>query len=164
MRAIVGAIRERRLGAAVGLIVSNRRKAPGLAWAEEQGLRCTCLRRETDIDRALVEAEVDLVVLAGYMTILSRWFVGRWRIVNIHPSLLPAFPGLHAQGQAVRAGVTESGCTVHFVDEGVDTGPIIMQARVPVLPGDTEEALSTRILAEEHKLYPKAIQEVIDGC
>ncbi len=160
MQAIVTAIREGRLSATVGLIVSNRRKAPGLARAAEQGLPHAYLRREADIDRALVEAGVELVVLAGYMRILSPEFVGRWRIVNIHPSLLPKFPGLHAQRQALEAGATESGCTVHFVDEGVDTGPIIMQARVPVLPDDTEDTLSARILVEEHQLYPRALERL----
>jgi phosphoribosylglycinamide formyltransferase-1 len=113
----------------------------------------------------LHEKQVDLVCLAGFMRLLSSFFIQafRHRILNIHPSLLPAFPGLDAQRQALEYGVKYSGCTVHFVDEGLDSGPIILQAPVPVLDGDTEEALSARILQEEHRLYSLAIQLVIDG-
>jgi phosphoribosylglycinamide formyltransferase-1 len=108
---------------------------------------------------------VDLVCLAGYMRILSPGFVSRWkgRILNIHPGLLPEFPGLHVQRRALEAGETEAGCTVHFVDEGTDTGPIVLQRRVRILPGDTEEALSARILAEEHRAYPEAIARVLES-
>jgi len=108
---------------------------------------------------------VDLVCLAGFMRLLSPSFIQafRNRILNIHPSLLPAFPGLDAQRQALEYGVKVSGCTVHFVDEGLDSGPIIMQAVVPVLDGDTEESLSARILEQEHQIYSKAIQHVLDG-
>ncbi len=113
----------------------------------------------------LEEKRVDLVCLAGFMRLLSPSFIQafRNRILNIHPSLLPAFPGLDAQRQALEYGVKVSGCTVHFVDEGLDSGPIILQAAVPVLDGDTEESLSARILEQEHQIYPKAIQYVLDG-
>jgi phosphoribosylglycinamide formyltransferase 1 len=113
----------------------------------------------------LQEKRVDLVCLAGFMRLLSPFFIQafRHRILNIHPSLLPAFPGLDAQRQALEYGVKYSGCTVHFVDEGLDSGPIILQAPVPVLDSDTDEALSARILKEEHRLYSLAIQLVIDG-
>jgi phosphoribosylglycinamide formyltransferase 1 len=113
----------------------------------------------------LEEKRVDLVCLAGFMRLLSPSFVQafRNRILNIHPSLLPAFPGLDAQRQALQYGVKVSGCTVHFVDEGLDSGPIILQAVVPVLDGDSEESLSARILEQEHQIYPRAIQQVLDG-
>lgn len=111
----------------------------------------------------LAPYEVDLICLAGYMRILSPEFIREYpaRILNIHPSLLPDFKGLHAQKQALESGVKVAGCTVHYVDEGLDSGPIIAQGSVPVLPGDTEETLSARILIEEHKLYPRAIQMAI---
>jgi phosphoribosylglycinamide formyltransferase-1 len=115
--------------------------------------------------RVLEEKRVDLVCLAGFMRLLSPSFIQafRNRILNIHPSLLPAFPGVDAQRQALEYGVKVSGCTVHFVDEGLDSGPIILQAVVPVLDGDTEESLSARILEQEHQIYSKAIQHVLDG-
>jgi len=118
---------------------------------------------EAEVLKRLAEARPDLVCLAGYMRLLTPEFVARWRgrILNIHPALLPKFPGLHVQRRALEAGETESGCTVHFVDEGTDTGPIVLQRRVPVLPGDTEESLSARILAEEHRAYPEAIAKVL---
>jgi phosphoribosylglycinamide formyltransferase-1 len=108
---------------------------------------------------------VDLVCLAGFMRLLGKEFVAAWRhrIMNIHPALLPAFPGLHVQRKAVEYGVKISGCTVHFVDEGTDTGPIIVQAAVPVLDNDTEESLAARILQEEHRIYPKAIRLFAEG-
>jgi phosphoribosylglycinamide formyltransferase 1 len=115
--------------------------------------------------QVLEEKQVELVCLAGFMRLLSPSFIQafRHRILNIHPSLLPAFPGLDAQRQALEYGVKVSGCTVHFVDECLDSGPIILQAVVPVLDGDTEESLSARILEQEHQIYPKAIQHVLDG-
>ncbi len=151
--------------AQITLVVSNREDAPGLARAIERGIPARVIpskgiERET-YDRmvvaALDDARVDLVCLAGFMRLLSPYFVAafRGRILNIHPSLLPAFPGLEAQRQALEYGVKFSGCTVHFVDELLDAGPIIAQAIVPVEAGDTEETLSARILAQEHRFTPK---------
>ena len=120
---------------------------------------------EDKIDAALREAGAEVVVLAGFMRILTGHFISRWehKIINIHPALLPSFKGLDAQGQAVDYGVKVAGCTVHFVDEGTDTGPIILQKVVPVLDDDTEETLAARILVEEHKALPEAIQLWADG-
>jgi phosphoribosylglycinamide formyltransferase-1 len=154
-------------------VISDVAEAPGLARARERGLRSHAVDREAipsrrDRERQMLaileSARPDLVCLAGYMRILSPDFVGRFRgrILNIHPALLPKFPGLDAQGRAIEAGEKESGCTVHFVDEGTDTGPIVLQKRVPILPGDTEESLSARILEREHEAYPEAIARVLD--
>ena len=162
-----------KLSAEIAVVVSNVESAPGLQRARERGLNVFCasskgLSREA-FDRRVIhvleETRVDLVCLAGFMRLLSPSFIHafRNRILNIHPSLLPAFPGLDAQRQALEYGVKVSGCTVHFVDEGLDSGPIVLQAVVPVLDGDTEESLSTRILEQEHQIYPKAIQYVLDG-
>ena len=120
---------------------------------------------ESKIDDALREAGAELVVLAGFMRILSGFFIRRWehKIINIHPALLPSFTGLDAQGQAVDYGVKISGCTVHFVDEGTDTGPIILQKAVPVLEEDTEESLAARILEQEHKALPEAVKLWAEG-
>lgn len=153
-------------------VISDVPEALGLERARERGLAARAVDRrqfasrrehEAEILRVLEEARPDLVCLAGYMRVLSPDFVARLRgrILNIHPALLPKFPGLHAQRQALEAGETESGCTVHFVNEGVDAGPVILQRGVPVLPGDTEESLSERILAEEHRAYPEAIAMVL---
>jgi phosphoribosylglycinamide formyltransferase 1 len=162
-----------KLEAQVAVVISNVENAPGLQKARQSGfetfsLSSKGLSREAfdrRISAVLHEKQVDLVCLAGFMRLLSSFFIQafRHRILNIHPSLLPAFPGLDAQRQALEYGVKYSGCTVHFVDEGLDSGPIILQAPVPVLDGDTEEALSARILQEEHRLYSLAIQLVIDG-
>ncbi len=170
--AICDAIADGRIpDATIVAVVSDVAGAPGLSRAVERGLPAfpiprgglTKAEHEARIEKILESAGVDLVCLAGYMRILSPEFVRRWRgrILNIHPALLPKFPGLHVQRRALEAGEKESGCTVHFVDEGTDTGPIILQRRVPVLPGDTEEALSARILAEEHRAYPEAIARVL---
>jgi phosphoribosylglycinamide formyltransferase 1 len=153
-------------------VVSDVAGAPGLARARRRGLPAHAVDRldhadrrahEQAILRILEEAAPDLVCLAGYMRILSPDFVSRYRgrILNIHPALLPRFPGLDAQRRALEAGETESGCTVHFVDEGTDTGPIVLQKKVPVRPGDTEESLSARILEIEHAAYPEAIARVL---
>ncbi len=153
-------------------VLSDVPEAPGLARATQRGLPALAVDRKRYPDRRAHEAEMlrrldlarpDLICLAGYMRLLSPGFVGRWRgrILNIHPALLPKFPGLDVQRRALEAGETESGCTVHFVDEGTDTGPIVLQRRVPILPGDTEESLSARILAEEHRAYPEAISRVL---
>jgi phosphoribosylglycinamide formyltransferase-1 len=156
-------------------VISDMPEARGLARARDRRLPAYAVDRrkfatrsehEAQILRLLEEARADLVCLAGYMRVLSPGFVARFRgrILNIHPSLLPKFPGLHAQRQALEAGETVSGCTVHFVNEGVDAGPVVLQRAVPVLPGDTEESLSERILAEEHRAYPEAIALVLSGC
>jgi phosphoribosylglycinamide formyltransferase 1 len=162
-----------KLEAQIAVVISNVENAPGLQKASQRGLATFSLsskglsREEFDRRMSVVlqEKRVDLVCLAGFMRLLSPFFIQafRHRILNIHPSLLPAFPGLDAQRQALEYGVKYSGCTVHFVDEGLDSGPIILQAPVPVLDSDTDEALSARILKEEHRLYSLAIQLVIDG-
>jgi phosphoribosylglycinamide formyltransferase-1 len=157
--------------AEIALVLSNRADAPGLDRAVQAGIPSRTLphpSREAfaaEAEAALRQAGVGLVALAGYMRILDSGFVAAWRdrLVNIHPSLLPAFPGLHPQRQALAAGVRFSGCTVHFVRDEVDTGPIIAQAAVPVLEGDDEAALSDRILAAEHRLYPLAVRLYAEG-
>lgn len=171
--AIARAIDRRELSAEIAVVIGNVEEAPGLERARQRGLRTFFLssrgRDRESFDRQIVavlqESKVDWVCLAGFMRLLSPFFIQtyRHRILNIHPSLLPAFPGLDAQRRALEYGVKISGCTVHFVDEGLDSGPIILQAAVPVLDSDTEETLSARILEEEHRLYPRAIQLVIEG-
>ncbi len=156
-----------KIPAKIAVVISNREEAPGLERARQMGLNARFIpskgkEREVydrEVVAALKEAKVDLVCLAGFMRILSPYFIREFpgRILNIHPALLPAFPGSDAQKQALEHGVKFSGCTVHIVDEGVDTGPIIGQAVVPVLDDDTVEKLSTRILKEEHRIYSEAI-------
>ncbi len=171
--AIARQIDDGKLSAEIAVVVSNVESAPGLQRARDRGfdvffVSSKGLSREA-FDRQVTEAlenkKVELVCLAGFMRLLSPSFIQtfRNRILNIHPSLLPAFPGLDAQRQALEYGVKVSGCTVHFVDEGLDSGPIILQAAVPVLDGDTEDSLSARILEQEHQIYSKAIQQVLDG-
>ena len=154
-------------------VVSDVPDAPGLARARERGLASHAVDRssydsrrafEGEILRILDDAQPDLVCLAGYMRILSPAFVERLRgrILNIHPSLLPKYRGLEPQKRALEAGDSESGCTVHFVDEGVDSGAIVLQSEVPILPGDTVKSLSGRILEEEHRAYPAAIAQVLE--
>lgn len=155
------------------LLVVDKSEAGALEIAERFGIPSLCLkfrRREREVfEAALLDAlrqhAIDYVFLAGFMRILGQRVVDAYwgRILNIHPALLPSFPGLHAQAQALAAGVEESGCTVHFVDCGVDTGPIILQRRVPVLPSDDEETLSARILEQEHLAYPEAARLVLTG-
>jgi phosphoribosylglycinamide formyltransferase-1 len=159
--------------AEIALVVSNREGAPGIEKARARGIPTRVipskgLEREVydrQVAAALEEARVELVCLAGYMRLLSPFFVARFpgRILNIHPSLLPAFPGLEAQRQALEHGVKWSGCTVHFVDENLDAGPIILQRAVAVRDDDTAESLSARILEEEHRLYTEAVALVLDG-
>ncbi len=171
--AIADAIASGKLDAEIAIVISNRADAPGIMAATARGLNMRVLpSRGLDrevYDRQLVaelEANrVDLVCLAGYMRLLSGYFIRHFplRILNIHPSLLPAFPGLDAQHQALEHGVKYSGCTVHFVDEGLDSGPIIKQTVVPVADGDTAESLSARILKEEHRIYSEAIALVCSG-
>jgi phosphoribosylglycinamide formyltransferase-1 len=171
--AIADAIANNRLDAQIAVVISNRSEAPGIAAAQDRGLHALALAskgldRDT-YDRQLIEelrrCRVDLVCLAGYMRILGGRFIREFhqQILNIHPSLLPAFPGLDAQHQAWEHGVKFSGCTVHFVEEGLDSGPIVSQAVVPVLAEDTPESLSDRILKEEHRIYPEAIGLVVSG-
>ena len=159
--------------AEIALVLSNREAAAGIDRAKSRGLTTRIipskgLEREA-YDRlvvaALNEAKVDLICLAGYMRLLSPYFVSAFpqKILNIHPSLLPSFPGLEAQKQALDYGVKFAGCTVHFVDENLDAGPIILQTVVPVEDGDTEEALSARILKEEHRIYSEAVKIVLEG-
>jgi phosphoribosylglycinamide formyltransferase 1 len=164
--AIARNVQTGKLNAEIGFVFSNKPHAPGLTRARELGLCCGSVE-SAGLDRAAFDTQVadllrhndvDLVCLAGYMRLLSGQFVRQFpqRILNIHPSLLPAFPGLDAQHQALVHGVKVTGCTVHFVDENLDSGPILLQSPVPVLDGDTLEALSARILAEEHKIYSEA--------
>jgi phosphoribosylglycinamide formyltransferase-1 len=167
-RALSDAIEEGRIPARISLVLSNRAAAAGLELARERNYPTVCipskgLERDTYsrlLARELKSAQVDLVCLAGFMRILGPELVKQYplRILNIHPSLLPAFPGLHAQRQALEWGAKVTGCTVHFVDEELDHGAIILQYPVPVEAGDTEESLSARILVNEHQIYPEALK------
>jgi phosphoribosylglycinamide formyltransferase 1 len=159
--------------AEIAIVVGNREGAPGIARAKERGIATQVipskgLEREA-YDRQVVavlnERNVDLICLAGYMRLLSPYFVAAFpnRILNIHPSLLPSFPGLESQRQALEYGVKFAGCTVHFVDENLDAGPIVLQAAIPVRDEDTEATLSERILSEEHRIYSEAVKIVLDG-
>ena len=171
--AIADSIAAGRLDAQIAVVISNRADAPGMTAARQRGLKVAMLpsrgieREDYDARLAaeLDQAGVDLICLAGYMRLLSAWFIRRYplRILNIHPSLLPAFPGLDVQQKAIDQGVKVSGCTVHFVDEGLDSGPIVKQAAVPVLDDDTAESLAARILKEEHRIYSEAIALVLSG-
>lgn len=169
--AIANNIASGSLDAEIAAVISNRAEARGLSLAKERGIPSFALPpkgvdRET-YDRTLIETlrpyEADLICLAGYMRVLSAGFIREFanRILNIHPSLLPAFPGLDAQRQALEYGVKVTGCTVHFVDEYLDAGPVVMQAAVPVNDDDTVETLSARILREEHRIYSEAIRLVL---
>jgi phosphoribosylglycinamide formyltransferase-1 len=174
LQAIIDACRSRSLDAAIAIVVSNRADADGLRRAREAGIETRCLEPRDYRDRqaydcALVqllnEKRVDLVCLAGFMRLVGRPLIDAFphRILNIHPSLLPAFPGLNAQRQALEHGVRISGATVHLVTPVVDGGPIVAQAAVPVLDDDTVESLSARILIEEHRLYVEAIRMMLEG-
>jgi phosphoribosylglycinamide formyltransferase 1 len=174
LQSILDACAERRIGAEVAAVVCNVPGAKALERAKRAGVPAVLLphgdfaRREA-YDARLVEElrarKVDLVCLAGFMRIVTRTMLEAFprRVLNIHPSLLPSFPGMHGVRQALAAGVRVSGCTVHFVDEGTDSGPVVVQAAVPVLDGDTEDSLAARILAQEHRCYPRAIQLVAEG-
>ena len=163
----------RILDARIAVVISNRADAPGLETARQRRLNALVissknkLREEHDreVVSALLDSKVDLICLAGYMRLLSPWFVQQFpaKILNIHPSLLPAFPGLEAQQQAFAYGVRVSGCTVHFVDEELDHGAILVQKTVPVLDSDDEHTLAARILEQEHIAYPEAIRIVLEG-
>ncbi len=171
--AIADAIASGKLDAEIAIVISNRADAPGIDLAKARGIEALALPSQgldrEIYDRRLIEElrsrRVELICLAGYMRILSGHFIREFpgRILNIHPSLLPAFPGLDAQHQAVAHGVKYSGCTVHFVDEGLDSGPIVKQAIVPVLDNDDGETLAARIIQEEHRIYAEAIALVLSG-
>lgn len=173
LQAILDAIQEGRLDARVGIVISNVASAPGLERALKAGVPTAFVshknfRSREEYDEALLERlrahEVDLVCLAGFMRLLSPVFVRAFqgRILNVHPSLLPAFPGLHAQRQALEHGVKVTGATVHLVDEELDHGPILLQSAVAVLEDDDEESLSARILEQEHRIYPEAIALMLE--
>ena len=172
MLALIDAVRAGTIpDAEIAVVISDKATAPGLVLANERGIEARAVERrgatreehEQVIISMLRDREVDLVCLAGYMRLLSPSFVEefRGRILNIHPSLLPLFPGLDAQRQALEHGAKVSGCTVHFVDETLDGGPIIMQRTVSVIEGDTVESLSARILEQEHLLYPEAVAKIL---
>lgn len=174
MQAIFQNIQSGQLVAKIGVVISDHATAKVLEFASAAGIPAICIERksyatkqefEAAIAAELVLHKVELVVLAGFMRILGSQFISAFsgRMVNIHPSLLPAFPGLHAHEQAIAYGAKVSGCTIHFVDEGVDTGPIIMQQAVGVLPDDTAESLADRIIKVEHALYSKAISLYCKG-
>jgi phosphoribosylglycinamide formyltransferase 1 len=169
LQSIIDRIEEEKLNAAIRVVISNVPDAYALTRARKHGIPTEVVDHKMfpdrkAFDRAMVEIlrahGVELVVMAGFMRVLTPFFLQSFpmRIMNIHPALLPAFPGLHVQRKAVAYGVKFSGCTVHFVDEGVDTGPIIIQAVVPVLDNDTEDSLAKRILKEEHRIYPRALE------
>lgn len=168
MQALVEAARAPDYPAEIALVISNRPEAPGLAWAKEQGLLTLAFDHtryesrehfEGQLQSLLDLSKIDLIALAGFMRLMTAGFVTRWqgRMINIHPSLLPAFKGLDTHRQALDAGVRVSGCTVHFVVPEMDAGPVIGQAAVPVLPTDDRETLAARILAAEHRLYPRML-------
>jgi phosphoribosylglycinamide formyltransferase-1 len=174
LQALIEAARTADYPAEIVLVISNVETAGGLARAREAGIptkivshKSFASREEFDaaIDTALRDADISLVCEAGFMRIHSEWFVKRWegRLLNIHPSLLPAFPGIRVHQQALQAGVKISGCTVHFIVAELDSGPIIAQAAVPVLPDDTPESLAARVLVKEHRLYPEALKLVASG-
>jgi len=171
LQAIIDSIDRKELDAHLSIVISNTKDAMALKRAEKHGIKTIFIDPSTylnskEYDKALVlklkEFSIDLICLAGYMRILGEEVIQTFekKIINIHPSLLPAFPGLNAQKQAINHGVKFSGCTVHFVDSGVDNGPIILQAVVPVYDNDDEKSLSKRILEQEHYLYPKAIKMI----
>ena len=172
LQSIIDAIQRGELNAEISIVLTDKPQVMALERAAKAGIKNLCVDRKNFANRADFETEllknlegVDLVVLAGFMRILSPEFVRRYegRLMNIHPSLLPAFPGAHAHRDALAYGVKISGCTVHFVDEGTDSGPIILQAAVEVHEDDTEETLSARILEQEHIIYPKAIKLFVEG-
>ena len=174
LQAIIDRCNDNSLDAEIALVVTNVPGAGALDRAQREGIKNLCVdhrdfanRKEFDqaVVKVLQEEQVGLVVLAGFMRIISQDFLDAFpnRVINIHPALLPAFPGLHVQKQAIDYGARFSGCTVHFVDGGVDTGPIIIQAVVPILPDDDVQTLSARILEQEHQIYPRAIQLIAEN-
>jgi phosphoribosylglycinamide formyltransferase-1 len=174
LQAIIDRCRDGSLPAEISVVISNKPDSGALQRARRAGIPALCIDHRNypsreDFDRAVVaallEAGVELIVLAGFMRLISDVFLDAFpgRIMNIHPALLPAFPGLHVQRKALEYGARVTGCTVHFVDGGVDTGPIVIQAVVPILDDDTEESLSARILEQEHRIYPRAIELFAQG-
>jgi phosphoribosylglycinamide formyltransferase-1 len=174
LQAVIDAIEAKKIKAEIAVVISNIPGVMALDRAKKHGIKAVVIDSsehsdkssyEKQVIKALEDNNVGLVCLAGYMKLLSSELVHHFKgkIMNIHPALLPAFPGLHVQKKALEYGVKYSGCTVHFVDEGCDTGPIIIQAVVPVLDSDTEETLSARILEQEHKIYPEAIRLFSEG-
>lgn len=172
--ALQRAIEAGQVNGRIVVLLSDKEGAPVLDKAAAKGIAAHHVNPasfgaksdyEQELARRCAQAGAELVVLAGYMRVVGKSFLDHYamRVINIHPSLLPSFPGLHAQRQAVEYGVRYSGCTVHFVDSGVDTGPILLQQVVPVLPEDDEDTLAERILAEEHRLLPRAVQLIADG-
>lgn len=169
MGAILEAATAPAYPATASLVLSNRPKAGGLAIAEQHTVPTKVIDHkrfgtdreafERQMDQALRDAQIEIIALAGFMRVLTPWFVRKWdgRMINIHPSLLPKYPGLHTHQRAIDAGDTEAGCSVHWVTEGVDEGTVIEQAALPILPGDTAESLASRILPLEHALYPRAL-------
>jgi len=168
LQSIIDSIEEGKIEARISVVISDKKDAKALVRAEDHDIKGEFVNpakysSKANFEKRLIEIldneGVELVLLAGFMRILSPYFIRKYkgRIMNIHPSLLPSFPGLHAQRQALEYGVKLSGCTVHFADEGMDTGPIILQAAVPVKEGDTEETLAARILEQEHIIYPEAV-------
>ena len=174
MQALVNAMREPGFPADAAVVVSNRPEALGLSWAQEQGLAAVAIDHreyanrmafEARLHQTLLDHGVELICMAGFMRLLTGGFVDRWRdrLINIHPSLLPAFPGLDTHQRALDQGALIAGCTVHFVRMEMDSGPIIAQAAVAVMPGDTAETLGARVLEAEHRLYPLALRLVASG-
>ena len=174
LQSIMTAVESGQIPASIGVVLTDKPEAKALERAEKEGIPHAFIDRRAyetrrDFEEQLVaklrQHDVSLVILAGFMRILSPYFVLQYprRILNVHPALLPAFPGAHAHRDVLAYGVKVSGCTIHFVDEGTDSGPIILQAAVPVLPEDTEETLAERVLAEEHRLYPRAIALCVKG-
>ncbi len=174
MVALIEAAKDHDYPAEIVCVVSNKADAPGLTLASSHGIAVRVIANrqfssreahDAAIDAVLRAGRTDIVCLAGYMRILSPALVEKWqgRIINIHPSLLPEFKGLDTHERAIEADAREHGCTVHFVTAGMDDGPIIAQARVPVMPGDTAETLSTRVLVAEHQLYPSALRQLAEG-
>lgn len=174
LQSIIDRCRDGSLDAEIVIVICNNPGAGALERAARSGVPTRCINhrdfpRREDFDSAVVtalqDAGVELVVLAGFMRIITQTFIDAFpeRVINIHPALLPAFPGLHVQQQAIDYGARFSGCTVHFVDGGVDTGPILIQAVVPILQGDTTETLAARILEQEHRIYPRAIQLIAEN-
>jgi phosphoribosylglycinamide formyltransferase 1 len=174
MTSLIEAASDASYPAEIVQVISNKEDAAGLSLARGHGIDALVISHKSfpdreahdaAIDAALEAAEAEIVCLAGYMRIMTPGLIQKWagKMINIHPSLLPAFPGLHTHQRAIEAGVHEHGCTVHFVTLGVDEGPVIAQAKVPVLPGDTPDKLSARVLTEEHLLYPAALRLVAQG-
>jgi phosphoribosylglycinamide formyltransferase-1 len=174
MMSLVEAARSPSYPAKIAIVISNRPDAPGIGWAKAQGIATEIIDHqgfktredfEAELDKALVASGAGIVALAGFMRLMTPGFVGRWqtRMINIHPSLLPSFKGLHTHEQALAAGVKIAGCTVHYVRAEMDAGPIIAQAAVPVLSGDSSGSLRARVLAAEHQLYPAALRRVALG-